>query len=248
MVPKVLLLDIETAPNVAYVWRLYDDFISPDHLVSHSSILCVAAKWLGDKELKFYSVWKDGRDGMLKAVHAMLDDAEIVVHYNGKKFDIPTLNREFLTTGLTPPSPYKHIDLLNVVRAQFKFTSNKLDYVCQRLGLGTKIQHKGMKLWHDCINGDKRAFKVMETYNKQDVKLLEKLYYKVLPWVPRHPNVTLSSGARPDACPRCGGKKFKSKGQFAQTAGVYKKYVCHGCGGYFRGERVAEVKAIHQPI
>lgn len=228
--PKVLLLDIETAPNVAYVWKLYDDYISPDHLVSHSYILCVSAKWLGEKDIKFYSVWKDGQVAMLKAIHKLMDDATVIIHYNGKKFDIPTLNREFLTTGLTPPAPYKQIDLYGVVKSQFKFTSNKLDYVCQRLSLGTKVHHKGMQLWHDCINGKPKAHKLMEAYNKQDVNLLEKLYYKLRPWIIAHPIFARPATSTPFSVVVPGGSVVKySNGKGGSSK--HPKVPCPKCGG-----------------
>ena len=84
---------------------------------------------------------------MPKGIHGLLNDADAVVHYNGTKFDIPTLNKEFLLHSFNPPSPYKQIDLLRVVRSNFRFPSNKLDYVAQRLNLGKKHEHEGHELW-----------------------------------------------------------------------------------------------------
>jgi DNA polymerase elongation subunit (family B) len=246
-VPRILLLDIETAPNTAFVWQLRQDYISPDQLVSSGYVLCVSAKWLGEKEVFFFSVYEHGQHKMLKAIHKLVEEADMVVHYNGAKFDIPTLQREYLTEGMSPPSPIKQIDLLKVVRKQFKFTSNKLDFVCQKLGLGNKVHHKGMALWRGCMEDNPADWKVMEAYNKQDVRLLESLYNKLLPWIPNHPNHTLYTD-QPNSCPRCGGFSFQSRGT-AHTASVaYKRYQCKGCKGWFRGDKLPHAKVKHVPI
>lgn len=233
---RVLLLDIETAPNIAYVWRLFDDFIGVDQLVANSHVLCVSAKWLGEKTVHYYSLHDHGQASMLKAISELMNEADVVVHYNGTKFDIPNLHREFLTAGLPPTSPVKQVDLLKVVRKQFKFTSNKLDFVCKQLGLGNKVRHKGMELWRQCMADDVKAWKVMKRYNIQDVILLEKLYVKLVPWVPNHPNVTLYN-KHPDSCPRCGSDKYQSRGVAHAASMSYNRYQCNKCHGWFKGPR-----------
>ncbi len=156
---KILLLDIESSPNTAHVWGLWQQNVSINQLMESSYVLCYAAKWLGQKDVLFDSVHQSRPKTMLKGIHALLNDADAVVHYNGTKFDIPTLNKEFLLHHFNPPSPYKQIDLLRVVRSNFRFPSNKLDYVAQRLNLGKKHEHEGHELWVKCMNGDKDAWK-----------------------------------------------------------------------------------------
>ena len=170
---KILLLDIESSPNTAHVWGLWQQNVSINQLMESSYVLCYAAKWLNSDEMMFDSVQQSKPKAMLKGIHGLLDEADAVVHYNGTKFDIPTLNKEFLLHSFNPPSPYKQIDLLRVVRSNFRFPSNKLDYVAQRLNLGKKHEHEGHELWVKCMNGDKDAWKRMEKYNIQDVVLLE---------------------------------------------------------------------------
>jgi hypothetical protein len=203
---------------------------------------------LGEKTVHFFSVYADGQHKMLQAIHDMMEEADMVVHYNGTKFDIPTLHREYLTEGMAPPSPVKQIDLLKVVRKQFKFTSNKLDFVCQKLGLGNKVQHKGMDLWRGCMADEPASWKVMEAYNKQDVRLLEALYYQLVPWIPNHPNHTLYTN-KPHSCPRCGSTKYQSRGTAYTSTVAYKRYQCKGCNGWFKGAKQPEqLKVEHVPI
>jgi predicted RNA-binding Zn-ribbon protein involved in translation (DUF1610 family) len=225
---KILLLDIESSPNTAHVWGLWQQNVSINQLMESSYVLCYAAKWLGEKEVKFDSVHQSRPKTMLKGIHGLLNDADAVVHYNGTKFDIPTLNKEFLLHSFNPPSPYKQIDLLRVVRSNFRFPSNKLDYVAQRLNLGKKHEHEGHELWVKCMNGDKDAWKRMEKYNIQDVVLLESLYGTLLPWIKSHPNHNLFSDDH--VCPNCSSSSLQRRGTAISATGTYQRYQCRSCG------------------
>ena len=134
---KKLVLDLESSPHKVYAWGLWSQDIHINQIVEPGSVLCWAAKWVGEPEIMFDSVYKSSPKKMIQRIHKLIDKADAVVHFNGKKYDMPTLNREFLLHGLTPPAPYSHIDLLAVARRQFKFPSNKLDYISQALGIGS---------------------------------------------------------------------------------------------------------------
>ena len=233
---KILHLDIETSPCVAYVWGLRDKFIPVDRLAEPGYTLCWAAKWHGEKGVMFSSVHEDGEEGMLEKVHALLDEADAVVHYYGSGFDIPTLNREFVLNGMAPPAPYKQIDLYRTVRKNFRFVSNKLDFVAQQLGLGCKVKHKGFSLWTGCMEGDEKSWKEMKRYNKQDVVLLEPLYETLLPWITGHPNPALYSESKHDiSCVNCGSTDLSSRGHAYTNVGKYRRYQCNDCGKWNRG-------------
>jgi predicted RNA-binding Zn-ribbon protein involved in translation (DUF1610 family) len=194
--------------------------------------MCYSAKWLGEKQVYFDSVHKSTHQEMLDGIHGLLEQADAVVHYNGNKFDMPTLNKEFLVHGMTPPPPVKNIDLLRVVKSQFRFPSNKLDYVAQRLKLGKKNEHEGHTLWLKCMAGDKKAWKTMENYNIQDVLLLEKLYKRLLPWIKTPVNQSLMKDRNGFLCPTCGKQNLISKGFRYTTTGAYQRYQCKSCGAF----------------
>jgi predicted RNA-binding Zn-ribbon protein involved in translation (DUF1610 family) len=158
-----------------------------------------------------------------------------VVHYNGKSFDIPTLNKEFVTHGLPPPAPYKQVDLLHVVRDSFRFPSSKLDYVVKALGLGAKVRHPGFEMWIACMNGDAKAWRQMERYNKHDVRILERLYVRLLPWIQKHPNLGVFSDEA--VCPNCGSKHIQRRGTAIATILKYARFQCQNCSKWFRGTK-----------
>lgn len=232
---KILHLDIETAPNKVYCWGLWNQNVSINQIVEPGYTMCWAAKWDDNREVMFDSLFKSPEIDMLMKMWQLLDEADAVVHYNGEKFDIPTLNREFIRYGLAPPSPYHHIDLLRVVKKRFKFPSNKLDYVAQTLGLGAKTQHSGMELWKGCMDNDPKSWKIMERYNKQDVRLLPKLYRELLPWIKNHPNHALYETSDRPVCPNCGSKKVKKNGTETTLTMKYQRYKCTCCGTPLRG-------------
>lgn len=201
--------------------------------------LCYAAKWYGRPEVLYGSVNRHKPAQMARTVHKLLDKADAVAHFNGKRFDIPTLNKEFLLHGLPPPSPFRHIDLLQTCRQQFKFASNKLDYVAQALGLGAKVHHKGMELWRGCMAGDAASWRLMESYNRQDVRLTERLYDRLKPWIKGHPNLGLYEQEKERCCPGCGSKKLQARGRQFNNTLVYRRYQCNDCGRWSRS-RVAD--------
>jgi len=249
---KVLHLDIETAPNQAYVWGLFKQNIAINQLVEPGFTLCFAAKWEHEDEVFFHGLFDHDMQDMLQAMWDLLDEADVVVHYNGKKFDMPTLNREFIKNDMLPPSPYQQIDLYHVVRSTFKFASNKLDFVSRELGIGAKVQHKGMDLWNECMAALKynwgetvpahlaEAWEQMEEYNREDVVLLPKLYNKLQPWIKNHPNRALWVEPGDEMiCPNCGSTHLKIKGYKRTVTMQYRQYQCQGCGAYPR-ERLVE--------
>jgi ribosomal protein L32 len=201
-----------------------------------SYVMCFAAKWKDTDELFYDSVKKSGAKRMLKRIHKLLDEADVVVHFNGSRFDIPVLNKEFLLYGLYPPATYKQVDLLRVARAKFKFPSNKLDYLAKVLGFGGKYKHAGHELWVRCLAGDLDAWAEMEKYNKHDVVLLEAVYHRLLPWIPNHPNYALYSPQGAEVCPNCGSEHLTKRGFSYSAASKYQRYQCKGCGAWSRSK------------
>jgi hypothetical protein len=228
------MLDIETAPHLSATWGLFQQNVALDQLITPGYTLSWAAKWYGEREVMFESVMT-GEKRMVKRIYDLLEEADAVCHYNGTKFDIPTLNKEFLLKGLKPPKPFREIDLLRTARSRFRLASNKLDFVATVLGLGSKTKHKGMSMWLRCMEKDPAAWRIMERYNKQDVILLEKVYDRLLPWIKSHPNLSVLEDAA--CCPKCASESFQARGIRATSAGIYPQYRCNDCGSWFRGMR-----------
>jgi uncharacterized protein YprB with RNaseH-like and TPR domain len=187
---KTLLLDIETTPMQVYAWGLWDQNISIDQIIKTTEMLCFGARWLDGKKVIFKSVHHDGKEAMLKELHALMDEADVLVGWNSAAFDHKHINREFIEAKMAPPSTTKDLDLMSIAKANFLFPSNKLDYVAQKLGVGAKVKHSGFSLWIKCMDGDAKAWAEMKKYQIQDVNLLVDLYDILLPWFVSSPRVS----------------------------------------------------------
>jgi len=242
---KILFLDLETSPNLAHVWALWDQNIAINQLVSSTEVICFGARWNDSNKVIFKSIHHHGKEAMLDEMHKLLDQADVVIGWNSISFDTKHMNREFLENGYLPPAPWKDLDLMRVVKANFRMPSNKLDYVSQLLGVGSKVQHSGFQLWLDCMAGKSAAWKEMKEYQIQDVNLLVDLYEILKPWIKNGPHSALHDGVE-DGCRNCSSTNLQRRGTAKTTAGTYQRFQCKDCGTWQRGSRLttATMKAI----
>jgi len=235
MKPKVLFFDIETAPNLAYVWGKYEQdviaFVNEFHLLSF------AYKWLGSDKVYCETIKGQGGDDrkLAKKLRDLLDQADVVVAHNGDAFDIKKARARFVFHGLKPPSQFATVDTLKVAKRYFNFNSNRLNDLGIYLKVGEKVKHTGFDLWLGCLKENKKSWKLLEKYNKQDVTLLERVYHKLLPWMDRHPNMALLS--EKVGCPKCGSSKVKKAGIRANSMSLQQQWQCKSCKGYYLTRR-----------
>ena len=233
--PKILLIDIETAPILSYVWGLFDQTVGLSQIKSDWHILSWSEKWLGDSPSKI--IYKDQRNAknveddseMLKGIWNLLDEADVVVGQNVKKFDIKKLNARFVLNGFKPPSSFKIIDTYQIAKAKFGFTSNKLEYMTELLCKKyKKSKNSGFSLWTGCLAGDLKSWREMEYYNKMDVLSLEELYIKIRPWDSSF-NPNLYTDNIELTC-NCGSTKYAKNGFAYTSVGKFQRHSCSSCG------------------
>lgn len=238
---KVLILDIETAPILAYTWGIWNQNIQPSNIHTDWFCLTWAAKWLFEDKVysgKLTSNEAKTQDDsrIIKGIWQLLNEADIVIAHNGQKFDLPKLNSRFIINKLHPPLPYQQIDTLLHIRRQFGFTSNKLDYVNHLLNLPRKKENDGMPLWVGCYKGDTKCLSEMLAYNIEDVRILEETYLRIRAWIKPHPNMGLFIlDETQDRCPSCGSNDLKAEGkEYKTTANSYEQFRCNNCGSVGR--------------
>lgn len=238
--PKIAILDIETAPILAHVWGLWDNNVALNQIVSDWHLLSWAAKWYGEDEV-FYQDQRDAKNieddrEILKSVWKVLDECDILVTQNGKSFDTKKLNARFVLNGMQPPSSYRQIDTKILAKKHFGFTSNKLEYMTNKLCTKhKKLKHSkfpGHVLWSECLKGNKEAWDEMKQYNIEDILSLEELFEKLLPW----DNTINFSVYNDDLKPTCscGNQEYKESGYYYTNACMYQKYKCTKCGSEVR--------------
>jgi len=240
--PKVLFLDIETKPILAWVWGLFDQNIALNQIEEDWCIISVAAKWLDQKEVMQWDLRKGitpkNEKAMLKNIWKLLDEADIVVGKNSKSFDIKKLNEQFLKYGLGQPSPFRQEDTLSMSKKHFSPTSHKLEYRSKSLNKQyKKLEHSkypGFSLWTACIKGDQKAWEEMATYNKFDV-LSTKEYYKILqPWSSTI-NFNVYNDQLVNKC-NCGSPRLQKRGFGYTNNSKVQRFQCTSCGSWMQSK------------
>lgn len=241
MSPAIITLDIETSPIQAFTWGIWQQNIGLGQIIRDWSILSFTAKTLGQKAIRYADVSEQedlyDDSALMTLIWEELDNADIVVTQNGKRFDHRKINARFLTLGMPPPSPFKMIDTKVEAAKLAMFTSNKLEWLAQVLTDEPKDKHKefpGFELWRECLAGNPKAWAAMRKYNPRDVVATEKLYLRLRPWIENHPNVANFTDGDKLACPKCGSEHLHKRGYARTQVGLYHRYQCGSCGGWSR--------------
>lgn len=231
--PKILFLDIETSPMKAFVWGMWKQNISLDAIEADWFMISWAAKWLNGKTITRVITPEEALaetdESIIQELWDVLEEADIVVTHNGDKFDLKKINSRFIEHGLGPVSPFKSVDTLKVARKSFGFTSNKLEALARKFGFEGK-HDTSFKLWVDCLNGNMDALVRMSKYNTQDILILEKIYFKLLPWIKNHPNMGLYLLDNRTKCTNCGSSDLTEIKPALSSIGIYQAYRCKKCG------------------
>lgn len=239
--PRIAFYDLENAPSLGWYYDRYKE----GNIVADEAdwfMLSFAWQWMDEKKIHCkalcdypgYQKNKTDDSHLIKDLHKLFDEADILIAHNGDRFDRRKSNSRFLGCGLPPPSPYRTVDTLKVARRQFMQTSNKLGELGDFLGLGSKIPTTGWSLWRRCIDGDPKAWAQMKQYNRRDVGLLRQVYEKLLPWVPP----AMQPFSDKEACPACNSKNIQNRGVNVSRARRTQRLHCQQCGTWFSGGTV----------
>lgn len=239
---RILAIDVETSPNQAYVWGLWNQNIGINQIIEPGRVICFSAQWEGSKSVIFKSEYHDGRPAMLQALWELMDSADVLMHFNGTTFDVPWCLGELADAGFKPPSPFHQIDLLKHFRKNTRYPSKKLAFVSDRvLGGDTKLETGGFQLWRDCIEEDvdpevkRKAWARMKRYSVKDSRLLWQVYEAVKGWVKLPVPMVLSEDGE-DRC-RCGSADIQWRGWAYTTAYRYRRFQCNECGAWGRSAK-----------
>jgi len=246
--PKILLFDVETLPMVVETWGLWNQNIQPDDIIVDWAMLSWSAKWLYQGEV-FHDVltpkeskprYLNGDSGIMvrddkritKSVWKLIDEADIVIAHNLKKFDKKKVQTRFLLHGMNPPSHYQTIDTLEISRREFAMSSNRLDFLGKMLVNDQKLK-TDKQLWRDCGSNlsvaKTEALETMDDYCQKDVLLLEEVYLEIRKWIKSHPNLSLYTDACEDRCPNCGSMNLVDESPYVTPANAYVGFRCE-CG------------------
>lgn len=230
-------MDVEVSPAKVYTWGMWEQNVIK--VVEQPFMLCFAYQWLGQKTEvlalpDFPNYKKDKHDdkALIQALRDILDKADVVIGQNSRKFDVKWFNTRCATHHIKPPSPFKQIDTLELSKKYFKWLSNKLDFVSERLGHGHKAETGGFELWERCMAGCPKAWKKMKKYNKHDVDITAEVYLDYVPWLQKEPVWSKTP------CPHCQSTDTQRRGEAANLKGRFQRHQCLECSKWFLGSQI----------
>lgn len=233
--PKILLYDIENAPERGWYWPPgYDTNIiaidEPWYMLSF------AYTWfnpdgLDPDAIKFErkAARKGDDKGLMKKLWRLYDQADAVIAHNNDRFDEKKSWTRMFRHDLGPTSPYISLDTLKMVRNKFAFSSNKLDELARFFDIGEKMPHSGMTTWFGCMRNEEKHWEDMKHYNRHDVTLLDGVYRKISPYVKTRLNMQAWSGTY--RCTTCGSGNMESRGYRSRggTDRTHRNWRCLDC-------------------
>lgn len=245
-----LYVDIETAPMIAYTWRVGRK-INLDHgnIIKEPSIICICYKWEGKPTKALQWDRKHCDKAMLTEFVKVLARADEIIAHNGDRFDLPWIRTRCLFHRIPINAQLPSVDTLKQARRGFNFPSNRLDYLGQYMGLGGKKKTGGFDLWKAVYGGDRAALRQMVDYCKRDVELLEEVHHRLYDYAKPTAHVGVMEGGYKHWCPSCGSSNTKLNGNKFTTAGgtVRVQMRCLDCSRHWRmGEATARAEMLRE--
>jgi hypothetical protein len=253
--PKIGIIDIECAPMEVFVWQLKTEYVPIEMIIKDWSLISFAAKFHDEDEVHYYDVsqQEDRRDDRVVAKYAwnFLNQCDIVIGQNSKRFDIPKLNGKFQEYGYGPTKPFKQKDTYQI-KKQLGLSSNKLAFSTEKLNKKyKKLDHKefpGSSLFIECLRGNKNAFVVNRNYNIHDVLATEELYFgSLINWDKDAVNFGVYMNEM-FVCKRCGSDELEETWIDYTMAGAYQGFTCKACGSFSKGKKNLLKKSVRQGL
>jgi len=236
---KILIWDVEctdlTLEINQYDLKVFTRRFDPKYIKRDWTLLGAAVKWLDDDKAHALSVRCEdplNDEGVVKALHHVLDQAEVLIGHNSDAFDLKKFNARAISYGLPPLGKKVQIDTLKMARKYFKFTSNKLSYIADFLGLDLKDNSPD---WNACKKGCPDALRYMRKYNKQDVIVTAQIYKKLRAYHHTHPDLSVYArefypdGEMVRHCPVCLSIDFNKRGVVQRKSGTKQRFKCNEC-------------------
>ena len=241
--PRGLTLDIERLPGEATldIWEPRDmsrlNYLHPDRWSVLPRTLCMAWKWHGEKATHIVSAWEQPDDPwhVAREAWSLIDQADVVVTFNGNRADLKWLRSDWVMAGLPLPAPYRSCDLFVIARSQFSFESKSLAHLCERLELPGKAGKYDPAEAKAAMAGDEKAQRRLVKYNKQDVRITEACFDRLRPYLTGL-NFGLFAADDTRCCINCGSENLEPAGWATTAVTRFPSYRCVDCQTLMRGK------------
>ena len=206
---KILIYDIETGRIPALIWWSGKQYVSADQLVEEPKIITIAYKWLGEDEVTVLTWDKyDNDKQMLEKFLPEYNKADMVIGQNNDNFDNRWINARAMKYGLDINTFVRSFDIMKETKRLFRLPSYSMKYITNFLGIETKLEHEGIKMWDKVQFGtpeEKREYlQKMVDYNRQDIVATEDMYLSLRKYMGHKVHFGVLNGEEKFTCPNCG--------------------------------------------
>lgn len=261
---RILILDVERLDGITqqHWWDrgdLKNRYIHHETVAREPRTVIACAKWYDRAEVIRLAEWdKGGRGEFLKALHALVAEADVIVGHNLDRADVPWIKGDFYLPrighdhrpDLPPLPPFKTVDTLKVLRRELGSGApfKSLAAFCQIVGIPGKTDTYDRDAMERAVAGSVED-RIRETdYCEGDVIATQWLYDWLRPHIKNHPALFVDGEDRLTVCNRCGHKTTPTARRYVANVMTYSMRKCGNCGGHSRvsiePERMSMVRGV----
>lgn len=246
---RILILDVERVGGITqqHYWDRRDlqkRYIHHETVIREARTTIVCAKWYDEPDVIRLAEWdKGGRGQFLKAVHALMAEADILVGHNLDGADVPWLEGDFYfprighnhRPNLKPLPPFKTVDTLKVAK-RFKsgVPFKSLNALCQIIGIPAKTDVYDREAMDRAVGGSTEDRERLTEYCAGDVIATQGLYDWFRPHIKNHPALFVDGSDSLMTCNRCGHDTKPIAKRYVANVLTYSMRKCVHCGGHSR--------------
>jgi hypothetical protein len=247
---KILHYDVEVYKawlNREFVYELKQSerYIKYKNIDKDKSLMCFAYAWQHEKKVKLCSVLDnterfindhyDDYELCLK-LKELFEEADIVVAYNGDRFDWKFFQWRCAVNGITAPRKPIMFDPFKVVKSEFLPTARGLGDVALALGLSMKAY---MPDQNKCASGCALTIGKTGEYCKDDIPPMIDIFEFLLfnGYIRKGLKINSILGNN-DLCISCGMDEFVDDGYDYTPKSRYELKKCVTCNTSQRGAKV----------
>lgn len=225
---NILIYDIETTRVKAWVWWSGKQFVSGDSLIDEPKIITIAYKWLGEDDITVLT-WdeKSSDKQLLEKFLKVYNSADMVIGQNNDRFDNRWVNARAMKYGLDVNTFVRSFDIMRETKRLFRLPSYSMKYITNYLGIQTKLEHEGIKMWEKIQTGtpeeQKEYLQKMVEYNRQDIVATEDMYLTLRKYMGHKTHFGVLNGQERFTCPNCGGKNVSLDKTTVTPAGTVQR-------------------------
>lgn len=127
--------------------------------------------------------WRRVDREVLERIRAAYENYDIILHYNGRWFDIRFLNTRLIKNELPVLPDMKQVDIYQIARYKLKLASRKLDALKEFLEIDTETTGHQWEYWQMAANGVKEGFDFVVDHCIRDVDRITEAARKIKPLI-----------------------------------------------------------------